>query len=181
MHLKKKQPPLVVSYRETSSSICSFIDSGGPLKPLGGMPLLGLRVRFTNQRVADSFSGAHDLPLVSVCSTAGSLVLQQQVTPLSFFLIGPQASKVYQLPHQHPKSGETQASLLCGHSESWDTRHPLFSSLPRMKPPGAPGPDRRATPVSAGSGAKPCQFHQHSESGERNQSLGLPSESWNFG
>ena len=95
MHLKKKQPPLVVSYRETSSSICSFIDSGGPLKPLGGMPLLGLRVRFTNQRVADSFSGAHDLPLVSVCSTAGSLVLQQQVTPLSFFLISPQASKVY--------------------------------------------------------------------------------------
>ena len=31
------------------------------------------------------------------------------------------------------------------------------------------------------SSAKPCQFHQHSESGERNQSLGLPSESWNFG
>ena len=88
---------------------------------------------------------------MSVCSTAGSLVLQEQVTPLSFFLIGPQATKVYQLPHQHPKSGETQASLLCSHSESWDTRHPLFSSLPRMKPPGAPGPDRRATPVSAGS------------------------------
>ena len=87
---------------------------------------------------------------MSVCSTAGSLVLQQLVTPLSFFLIGPQASKVYQLPHQHPKSGETQTGLLCGHAEIWDTRHPFFSSLPRMKPPGASGPDRRATPVPAG-------------------------------
>ena len=37
---EKKHPPLLVSYREESSSICSFIDSGGPLKPLGGMPLL---------------------------------------------------------------------------------------------------------------------------------------------
>ena len=40
MHLKKRQPPVLVSYRETSSSVCSFIDSGGPLKPLGAMPLL---------------------------------------------------------------------------------------------------------------------------------------------
>ena len=38
--IEKQQPPLLVSYRETSSSISSFIDSGGPLKPLGGMPLL---------------------------------------------------------------------------------------------------------------------------------------------
>ncbi|CAM9770940.1 unnamed protein product [Rangifer tarandus platyrhynchus] len=31
------------------------------------------------------------------------------------------------------------------------------------------------------SGAKPRQFHRRSESGQSNQSLGLPSESWNFG
>ncbi|CAI9158447.1 unnamed protein product [Rangifer tarandus platyrhynchus] len=30
------------------------------------------------------------------------------------------------------------------------------------------------------SGAKPRQFHQRSKSGQSNQSLGLPSESWNF-
>lgn len=86
-------------------------------------------------RFAIFFPGAHNLllPLLRVCSTAGSLVLQQEATPLSFVLIGPRHPNY--IFHQHPKSAKTETSPSGNPPKNWNTRHTLCSppSLPRMK------------------------------------------------
>ena len=49
MHLKKKQPPLLASYRETPSSVSLFTDYGGGSETFAGCATsLGLRMRFAN-------------------------------------------------------------------------------------------------------------------------------------
>ena len=68
-----------------------------------------------------------------------------------FFSSASRHPKYISFPNSTPSQVKHKPVSCAATSEIWDTRHPLFSSLPRMKPPGAPGPDRRATPVSAGS------------------------------
>lgn len=154
MHLKKKQPPLLASYRETPSSVSLFTDFGGGLWNLCGVCLFsGLAYEICQlERAAKFFfRRAWCLPLVSVYSTAGSLVLQQQVTPRSFFLIGPRASKCISFPISTPSQAKHKP-VSCAAIQKAGTPD-THSSPPSQEwsLQGAPGPDCRATPVSAGS------------------------------
>lgn len=183
MHLKKKAA--------TSSGLIqgnTFISQlvyrcwGGLWNLCGVCHFSGLAYEICQLERAAKFSFRRTwcLPLVSVCSTAGSLVLQQQVTPRSFFLIGPRASKYISFPISTPSQAKHKP-VSCAAIQTAGTPDTHSSSLPRMKPPGGTWAWLQShTSLCRFSGAKPCQFHQHSESGESNQSLGHPSESWNF-
>lgn len=97
-----------------------------------------------------SFAGAQNLllPLVSVCNTAGSVVLQQQVVQLHFILIGCQASNVSWFPVRAPsqarKKPVSQAAL---HKAGWMLNSSPF--IPRIHDLGdSPGGTKLYWPVS---------------------------------
>ena len=122
---------------------------------------------------------------MSVCSTAGSLVLQRQVTPLSIFSSAPRHPKYISFPIGTPSQAKHKLVSCVATQKAGTPDTHSSPSLPRMKPPGAPGPDCRATPISAGSLVPnhasstntPSQGRgtSHSDSPQKAGTLGEPS------
>lgn len=153
MHLKKAATSSGLIQGNTFISQLVYRFWGGLWHLCGVCHFSGLAYEICQlERAAKfSFRRAWCLPLVSVCSTAGSLVLQQQVTPRSFFLIGPRASKCISFPISTPSQAKHKP-VSCAAIQKAGTPD-THSSPPSQEwsLQGAPGPDCRATPVSAGS------------------------------
>ena len=140
-----------MSYRETSSSICSFIDSGGPLKLLGGMPLLWACVEIYQLKGCRFFFRSSWSPFgvcLQYCRLFGAAAPSHTTVLFSHWPPGIQSIS--------PSPSAPQFRRNTNQSLVWPLRKlgsqtPTLLLPPKNEASRAPGPDRRATPVSAGS------------------------------
>lgn len=129
-----------------------------------------------------SFSGAHDLSLWCLSAVLQALwCCSSKSHHGPFFSSAPMHPKCISFPVSTP-SQTKHKPVSCAAIQKAGTPD-THSSPPSQKwsLQGVRGPHCKShTSLCRFSGAKPCQFHQDSESGESNQSLRHPSKSWNF-